>query len=46
MNKITKLILEIGLFKELYEQKIITEQEMSIAIQEINKELEKESEEE
>ena len=46
MNKITKLNLERGLFKELYEQKIITEQEMSIAIQEINKELEKESEEE
>lgn len=46
MNKTTKLNLEIGLFKELYEQKIITEQELSIAIKELQKELEKESEEE
>ena len=46
MNKITRLNLEIGLFKELYERKIITEQELSIAIKELQKELDKESEEE
>ena len=37
MNQIAKAYLEIGIIKELFEQKIITEDEMNLAIIEIMK---------
>lgn len=37
MEDIAMLLLEIGLIKDLYEKKIITEDEMNLAIIEINK---------
>lgn len=39
MNRITILYLEIGLFKELYSKKIITEREMDLAVLELKKKL-------
>ena len=40
MNQIAKAYLEIGIFKELFEEKIITEDEMNLAIIEIMKKYE------
>ncbi len=40
MNKITKYYIEIGLFKELYEKKIITEEQLNLTIQEVYKKIE------
>ncbi len=37
MNQIDKAYLEIGIIKELFEEKIITEDEMNLAIIEIMK---------
>lgn len=37
MNQIAKAYLEIGIIKELFEEKIITEDEMNLAIIEIMK---------
>ena len=37
MNQITKAYLEIGIIKDLFEEKIITEDEMNLAIIEIMK---------
>ena len=37
MNQIAKVYLEIGIIKELFEEKIITEDEMNLAIIEIMK---------
>ena len=37
MVEIAKKIIEIGIIKDLYEQKIISENEMKLAIIEINK---------
>lgn len=37
MQEIAKRCIEIGIIKDLYEQKILTEEEMQLAIIEINK---------
>lgn len=37
MNNVTKGYLEIGLFKELRAKEIITEEQLNLAIQEVNK---------
>ena len=37
MNQIAKAYLEIGIIKDLFEEKIITEDEMNLAIIEIMK---------
>ncbi len=41
MREIAKKCIEIGIIKELYEQKVITEEEMNLAIIEINKDFER-----
>ncbi len=41
MREIAKKYIEIGLIKDLYEQKILTEEEMKLAIIEINKDFER-----
>ena len=41
MREIAKKYIEIGLIKDLYEQEILTEEEMKLAIIEINKDFER-----
>ena len=41
MLEIAKKHIEIGIIKDLYEQKILTEEEMKLAIIEINKDFER-----
>lgn len=41
MREIAKKSIEIGIIKDLYEQGILTEEEMKLAIIEINKDFER-----
>lgn len=41
MREIAKKCIEIGIIKDLYEQGILTEEEMKLAIIEINKDFER-----
>lgn len=41
MQEIAKQCIEIGIIKDLHEQGILTEEEMKLAIIEINKEFER-----
>ena len=41
MREIAKKYIEIGLIKDLYEQEILTEEEVKFAIIEINKDFER-----
>ena len=39
MNRIAKTCVEIGLIKELFEEKLISEEEFNLAMQELKKEV-------
>lgn len=45
MKENTKKYIEIGIMKDLYEQKIITEEEMTLAITNINRNFERKAKE-
>ena len=41
IKKIAQKCIEIGIIKDLYEQGLLTEEEMNLAIREINEEFER-----
>lgn len=41
MREIAKKHIEVGIIKELYEQRILTEEEMNLAIMKINENFER-----